>query len=836
MDITDFAVQDNTPFNHIAVVSDDIINISIERDDLNKVIEEISEDIGTNNDKEYELYEVKGEVSIPSIPFDDDPSKGSTFLSAIMKRLYNSSSTICVLHNPKPDECPKYILCAPYTRVNASMHKEIIETFTVVCKNSNIEYEYKPFKLGGIDVLPLTWNIIPYRDGSEIDIAMAFDDLPPRIMSTHLSEQPLATKIKMSATQAKKAAIIDSILMHSRMDIKGHKAIAQELLPMISRDRSRDMSYFISMGRCLYRIFNGDSQGLDLWAKWCIPEMRQSCDEYWPILDTSCTYYSVNTLQYWASTDSPKQYQEWNSLSVRSALESSVMATGGVLDIAEAAYRKNPILFICEGDDSREATFYQFNGTYYKQCGIFALQDYIERTLISEYEDFLKDMSKLADANPENNFKEMMQKKIDICIKIIKSLKDDAFQMKVVKILMRRYNKVGFDNIRDANPNLTAFEDCVFDAERKTIRAGMPEDYITCSTGYTFLDEWNTYNWEHPDVKTVLENKDKLIHDPEKRELLDREEASFLHASNPLKRKIITYGPTNNGKSIYYAYIGKTLGSIYCPDVPSNTLYAQEIHPGTATPHLEAARFARLLLQMEITDEHILNEALVKRFTGCMDKITYRGLYKRCIKAFVPTCKPHTVCNTLPRINGNSAALRTRIIVITLDSKFITEKDPEYEVIKDMDTEARDKHMKEHHWYWANTQFDSILNSTYKAFMWIMIQNYIKYSKPHMDKDGKMVNSVVPMQKIPKSVLKDTSEYFVKSNLFLQFLKAATKKAEGPSAGVTTYSLYNAFKKWYKDNVSPFACVPFSKFLEELSSMSFKAHNDMFYNIVITYQ
>jgi phage/plasmid-associated DNA primase len=105
---------------------------------------------------------------------------------------------------------------------------------------------------------------------------------------------------------------------------------------------------------------------------------------------------------------------------------------------------------------------------------------------------------------------------------------------------------------------------------------------------------------------------------------------------------------------------------------------------------------------MEITDLHVLNEGLFKRFTGCVDKITYRGLYQKKIKSFVPRCVPHTVCNTFPRMNGNSAAMRTRAIVLHLDSKFITEKDPEFEIIKDKSEEEREAYMAQHHWYWAN--------------------------------------------------------------------------------------------------------------------------------------
>jgi hypothetical protein len=80
--------------------------------------------------------------------------------------------------------------------------------------------------------------------------------------------------------------------------------------------------------------------------------------------------------------------------------------------------------------------------------------------------------------------------------------------------------------------------------------------------------------------------------------------------------------------------------------------------------------------------------------------------------------------------------------------------------------------------------------------MWVMIQDYIKYSK----------GETVQMKKLPENVLRDTVEYFARSNIYMKFIKQATKKEEG-APGVTTFALYNSYKKWYMDNVSRFGYV-----------------------------
>lgn len=854
VDISDFQVDSGKSHTHIALVGDELCFLNI--DNADNIINSIKCSI----DNECDMYEQIGDICIPHIPFNGQPDMGANFLYMIMRRLYNAHSPVVALTNPNVDQdhpplggmpSAKSVLCAPFARVNGEMLSEIVATFAGVCRHMEVEFDPNP--VANMHYLPLTWPITAYKEGNELHVDAAFHEEPSLVLSVRLNDQPVLGKIKMSAKKAKDAAIIDSILMYSRKSIKGDESKARDLVPLISKDRSRDMSYFLAMGRCLHRIFKGEGEGLELWRSACIPEMEDTCDEYWATLDTTCTYYTILTLQHWAQQDNPDKYSEWNSTSVRAALEASVMASGSVSDEADVAYRLNPTLFVCDGDDPKEAIFFKFNGTYYKRCGIFQLQDYLEDIVVPEYETYLKDLSKQCDDNPDNNFKEMMQKKIDKCIKIIVSMKIPAHQKSIIEVLMRKYNKPGFDNVRDANPHLTAFEDCVFDAERLVLRDGMPEDNMTTSTGYEFRDYYDEVTahegggWEHPDVQVVIENLAKIITDPAKREFLRREFCSRLHASNPLKRGIMVQGPTNNGKSALYEWMSKAFGPIYWPDVPNNLLYSDDGHPGNASPQFEMMRFARGLPQMEVSDAMTLNEALFKRVTGATDKITYRGLYQNRIKAFTPRCVPHTVCNTFPKFNGNSAALRTRMLILKLLAKFITEKDPEWEQIAHLTEEERDDFMRENNWHYADGQFNEVINSTYKAFMWIMIQDYIRF-KREIDREGNDANigtsashavvrrtKTVAQVKIPKCILEDTVQYFVRANVYLQFLHAATRIDQN-AHGTTTYAMYTSYKKWYSDNISRFGYASFNKFTEELESMGVKHHNDTYYNRTITYQ
>lgn len=830
VDITEYEASE-LEHTHIAHMGDDIIHLGI--DSGSSLLGDI---IDACNDEGFHLEElIEASTYMPYLHVTGCPQEnGASYLYVIMKTLYNHSLPVCILDNPADDS---YIVCAPHAGVNDNMQTEITETFLVICKQQNITCDITP-----ITHIPLTWPITCYKEGMEIDGEVALGENMPLELSSKVNQIDTSSRIKVNATRAKKDALINSILLHTDTPVRSDIAKAEELVPLISKDRSRDISMFLTTGRCLYRIFKGDNEGLSLWEDMSIPEMRNACSEYWPTLQSTGTYYTIRTLQTWAKIDSPEEYKAWNDTSVRVAIEASVAATGGDTDLANAVYALNPSLFICVGDDPKEAQFFKFNGTYYQPCGTFQVQDHLESDVIPEYESYSRDLAQLADSNPDNNFKEMIQSKMDKCIKIIHSLKKCSYQKNISELLMRRYNIPRFEDIRDTNLYLTAFEDCILDLSPEMLsrveesgdisgcfRPGIPEDYITCSTGYSIMDILEEYTWEHPRVKDVTDAYNAFETNQEKQVMIRRQIASSLYASNLRKRKLLITGPTNNGKSMLCSWWAKSMGPTYFPtNIGSNLLYSMDSNPNGPTPSLDPVRFSRVLMQAEITDQHIMNEGLVKRFTGKVDTIASRAMYAKKMKSFIPKCTPVTVCNTFPTINGNSSALRTRILVYRMTSSFISKTDPEWERMRDMDEEERVSLMKENDWFYADHEFDTVINRSYKAFMWVMIKDYIKYasSDPH---------GIVAPVDIPDSVRQDTIGYFIKSNIYMQFIKQACKRVPG-GGGITTYAMYNAYKKWYVDNVARFGHVSYAKFTEELASMKIYPNNEIYNGLVLTYQ
>jgi hypothetical protein len=240
-------------------------------------------------------------------------------------------------------------------------------------------------------------------------------------------------------------------------------------------------------------------------------------------------------------------------------------------------------------------------------------------------------------------------------------------------------------------------------------------------------------------------------------------------------------------------------------------------------------------------------------------------MFGKVMRSYIPTCVPITVCNTQPKFNGNSAALRARILLMCLRAKFVSIGTPEWEELETISSweylctptdeelskisdeereqyarlkreemekipedergaymeKVRNEYMEKNHWYHANDDFHMIIHKTYKAMMWILIM-----------KSQEFGDKILP---IPNSIVMDTVDFFNKSNIYLQFIRQCVSKDKN-APGVSTYALYSVFKKWYCDNVSRFVNIGFAKFLEECSAIRVIPVGDMFRHISIKYK
>lgn len=122
------------------------------------------------------------------------------------------------------------------------------------------------------------------------------------------------------------------------------------------------------------------------------------------------------------------------------------------------------------------------------------------------------------------------------------------------------------------------------------------------------------------------------------------------------------YGQGANGKSIYIATAHALLGS-YAASIAPESLMLR--NGDTSTNDIAGLKGKRLVSGVELPEEKILNETLVKQVTGG-DEVACRFLYGEWF-SFTPVCKLFMVGNFKPVLRGGEAIFR-RVVLIPFNA------------------------------------------------------------------------------------------------------------------------------------------------------------------------
>lgn len=599
-------------------------------------------------------------------------------------------------------------------------------------------------------------------------------------------------------------------------DLKHKNIKIKEYLNLISRSRfesSKDPNLNISKDiivQSIYNEFNGSLEGLELLISiFGYDSLIRSIWNNYIKTDHTINMYNIYTIMFYAKLDNEKVFNSYNKMDIDKQLKKCVSTISGDFDIAELIYKINPYIIISAGIKLSKYTLYMFNGTFYEICDDITIIRYILDNICILFERFYTTLDDVDE--------------IKKCCRIISKLKNANGQNSIIKQIVIIFNIPNFESIRDKNPYIFTFKDCIYDAHHMSIRSGIPGDLCTIHTGYTFIDEYNKYkhNINHDDIQWWINKLKMIIRNEEKYTYLMIEFAARLVGKLEHKRKLILFGLANNGKSVLISALCKVLGPIYAPTVSSTLLYAKDSEPDKASPQMAPLRDARLIVQSEVTDINILNEGLVKRITG-NDQISYRRLFDNEICYFTPHFLPVTVCNTFPKLNGNSPALKERIRVCNLTSKFV-QKDYMKEL--NIPEHEYEDYMSSNDIFFIDDNINREIDIRYKALMFILIDIFESRRK---------LSETIALKNV-KPINADTLEFFKVSNVYWQFKEKCiedqrSKDIDSTNKTITTINhIYGVFKNWYKDNVKPYGVDSYEKFVREMEYIGYKSSNNLTY-------
>jgi P4 family phage/plasmid primase-like protien len=250
--------------------------------------------------------------------------------------------------------------------------------------------------------------------------------------------------------------------------------------------------------------------------------------------------------------------------------------------------------------------------------------------------------------------------------KVYMNLKKTGFKANVMKECKELFFDEDFTKKVDANKDLIAFNNGVFDLVKMELRDGKPEDYISFSTEIDYDPEKPYYEYAvWPAIDKFIK---QVLPDVEVREYFMKHLATCLIGGNPAQKFHILTGSGSNGKSMIMNLLSKALGDYACT-VPISLFTQKRKGSGSAAPEVIRLKGRRFVTMQEPDEAIALNTGLMKEITSG-EKMYARDLFKSGCE-FEVLAKFHLACNDKPKINTTDGGTWRRLMVINFVSKFV---------------------------------------------------------------------------------------------------------------------------------------------------------------------
>ena len=452
-------------------------------------------------------------------------------------------------------------------------------------------------------------------------------------------------------------------------------ADARDLVKLLSPDRAASYPDWIRVGWCLHNI------SATLLVEW-IEFSRQrpakfvpgECEREWRQMRGGL---GIGSLHLWAREDSPQRYKEL----ICTRLHPDVVACDGSHNsVAAIAAKALARRFVCASGDGK--VWYRFDGTLWTQDdGTVGLR----RELSSAVRDLfvqararlinslsVDDMQSDASATSAVRANKAAAQTLSA---IAFTLRNKAFKDSVVFEMREFMYDRDFLNGLDADPNLLAFSNGVWDLRQGAFRPGCPEDRASLCVGYPYIATTDGA------LAAKAHECWRQIHpDPEQRSYMQRSLARQLYGDSCMNLFHIhagRQGSAGNGKSTFWDLMELAGGQYVTKfDVELITAKARP-EAGKPQPMYEKWKGRRVLYCSEPNDADTINSGIMKDLTGG-EKIMYRLLYSNHIVEFRPQFKMHIMCNEAPGVNGADAGVQRRIRKVDYVARFVppAEADP----------------------------------------------------------------------------------------------------------------------------------------------------------------
>ena len=580
----------------------------------------------------------------------------------------------------------------------------------------------------------------------------------------------------------------------TKINIKSKKKIYNldevvALVDILDIDRAHDFEKWMEVGICLNSV--DPTELFEVWDEFSQKSSKYDnayCIKKWDEITQSNKTrkeLTIASLIYWARNDNFDKFMEIKRVDVQRKLEDTLRTTiPNNWDIAKVLYE----MFQNQYVYSRKC-WYEFKDHRWvaEEDGL-CLRQKISVELVQEYLRLNSQYNELAaDAGDEGDDakKEEYLNQTKKIIKIIGNVKMTGFKDNVMKECRELFQDNKFCNKLDTHEYLIGFENGVYDLKEMEFRDGRPEDYITLSTGNSYVEYYD----EDGDADEIEDFMAKIITDDDVRLYMLTLLSSFLQGVNAEEKFRIWTGTGSNGKSKLLELFISSFGD-YCIKFPITLLTGKRAASNACTPEIVQAVGKRFGYFDEPNEDERINVGLMKEYTGG-DKIKARGLHQAPIE-FKPQFKLVLLCNDLPKVPPNDEGTWRRLEVAEFKSKFVGNPTEPHEF-------ERDNYLSDKIKRWKS------------IFLSWLIDKYYRIYK---------TNGII----VPPEVLKYTTEYKKESDKLIEFIEDILVKSPKSKDTISVNDLYDDFKMWISDNYAENKVEPKKTFLK-LCIKKFKKSN-----------
>jgi P4 family phage/plasmid primase-like protien len=250
-----------------------------------------------------------------------------------------------------------------------------------------------------------------------------------------------------------------------------------------------------------------------------------------------------------------------------------------------------------------------------------------------------------------------------------KKLKTTAFKKNIMEEARLLFLDEELSIKLDANKNLIAFNNGIFDTLNMEFRDGKAEDYLSFSTG---LDYHETRHYTEyacwPELWKFLSS---ILPDPEVLAYFMAHLATCMVGGNPAQKFHILTGSGSNGKSMLVILMAMCMGTYACK-APITLITQDRGKAGVANPELVRMKGKRFVTMQEPEEGANIKTGLMKELSSC-EKITARDLFagaKEMIDIEIQA-KYHVSCNNKPKVDTQDGGTWRRLLVIDFPNKFV---------------------------------------------------------------------------------------------------------------------------------------------------------------------